>query len=257
MLKDVRIQLCGRLAVTIEGRRVEREMPGRQGRVAFAYLATRRLQPVSRDELMSAVWPGRLPPRAEAALRSILSKLRRALGAGIIEGRSELRLVLDPDVWIDVEAAQRATHTAESAVALGQWKRAWAPARIALNVSNRVFLQGHEAPWIDEWRRRLDHVGIRALDCIAASGLGLGGSEVAATERAGRSLVERSPYRESGYRWLMQAAAARGDVVEALAIYEGLCRFLRDELNTSPSPHTRELYERLLGLCSEGSREGR
>ncbi len=232
-------------------------MPGRQGRVAFAYLATRRVQPVSRDELMAAVWPGALPRRADAALRSIVSKLRAALGPGVIEGRSELRLVLDPDAWIDVEAAHRAIHTAESAVALGEWKRAWAPARIALNVCNRVFLNGHEAPWIDEWRRRLDQIAIRALDCVAATGLGLGGSEVAAAERAGRSLIERSPYRESGYRWVMQAAAARGDVVEALAIYEGLCRFLHEELNTPPSPSTRALHQHLLGLCSEGSRKGR
>src|SRR5438132_3197419 len=34
-----RIQLCGRMAIELDGGRVEGDLPGRQGRVLFAYLA--------------------------------------------------------------------------------------------------------------------------------------------------------------------------------------------------------------------------
>jgi len=40
-----RVQLCGRLVVELDGERVEDKLPGRQGRVLFAYLATNRLRP--------------------------------------------------------------------------------------------------------------------------------------------------------------------------------------------------------------------
>jgi len=35
----------------------ERDFPGRQGRIAFVYLAAHRHRAVARDELLSAIWP--------------------------------------------------------------------------------------------------------------------------------------------------------------------------------------------------------
>jgi DNA-binding SARP family transcriptional activator len=119
---SVRIQLCGRLAVEIGGRRVEKALPGRQGRLVFVYLAAHRTRSVARDELAEALWPGGPPAGADSALSALLSKLRRTLGEGTLEGRSEVRLVLPPDAWVDLEAAAEAIHAAESAVALGDWK---------------------------------------------------------------------------------------------------------------------------------------
>jgi SARP family transcriptional regulator, regulator of embCAB operon len=46
-----RIQLCGRFVVEIDGSRVEDALPGRRGRVLFAYLTLNRGRPVARDEL--------------------------------------------------------------------------------------------------------------------------------------------------------------------------------------------------------------
>jgi DNA-binding SARP family transcriptional activator len=44
----------------------------------------------------------------------------------------------------------------------------------------------------------------------------------------------------------MRALAAQDNVAEALHVYGELCDCLRDQLGVSPSPATRELYERLL-----------
>jgi DNA-binding SARP family transcriptional activator len=242
-----RIQLCGRLAVEVAGRRVEQELPGRQGRLLFAYLAATRARRATRAELAEAIWPAGQPDAADASLASLLSKLRRVLGSGVLEGKTELRLALPADAWVDLEAAGVTVHRAESAVALGEWERSWAPARTALYAANRGFLPGYDAPWIDERRRWLEDVRLRALECVGAAGLRMGGTETAAAERAGRALVEAAPFRESGYRLLMEALAARGNTAEALRVYETLRLLLRDELGVAPGAEAQELHRRLLG----------
>jgi len=189
--RETRIQLCGRLAVTLEGRRLEDDLPGRQGRLLFVYLAARRLRPVSRAELAEALWPEQPPSfAADAALSPLLSRLRRALGSGFLEGRSELRLALPGNAWIDLEVAAKAVHRAESAVALEDWGAASIPARIALHVARREFLPGYDAPWIDEQRRALHDLRIRALESLGTAALGLGGTELASAERSAHALVE-------------------------------------------------------------------
>jgi len=64
---------------------------------------------------------------------------------------------------------------------------------------------------------------------------------------AARHLIADAPYRESGHRLLMETLATRGNAAEALFVYDALRRRLRDELGTSPSAPTQELYRRLLG----------
>lgn len=241
-----RIQLCGRLVVELAGRPVESELPGRQGRLLFAYLAANRSRRSTRPELVTALWPDGPPDAADASLAALLSKLRRVLGPGMLEGKAELRLVLSPEAWVDVEAAGVAVHRAESAVALGEWERAWAPARTALYAANRGFLQGYDAPWIEERRRRLEDVRLRALECVGAAGLGMAGTETAAAERAGRALIEAAPFRESGYRLLMEALAARGNPAEALRVYDDLRVLLREELGVAPGAAAQDLHRRLL-----------
>jgi DNA-binding SARP family transcriptional activator len=241
----VRIQVCGPLAVERDGERLEGLLPGRQGRLLFAYLVVNRHRQVPRDELAEALWREPDPAAVDARLNPLLSKLRRVFGASSVEGRSLLRLAL-PGAWVDLEAAAEAIHRAESSVVQEDWARAWGPAVTALLVAEREFLPGEDAPWIDEIRHQLTELRLRALECYAAAGLGIGGTEAAAAVRAGRQLIRLAPLRESGYRYLMQALAAQGNLAEALAVYGLLSECLRDQLGVSPSPATRELYQRLL-----------
>jgi DNA-binding SARP family transcriptional activator len=241
-----RIQLCGRLVVRIDGRRLEHELPGRQGRLAFAYLVAERARPIPRRELAKAVWPDEAPEHADASLSALVSKLRRAVGADVLTGRSVLDLALPAGTLIDTEAASEAIHRAEAAVRRGEFATAWAPARVALHTTNRVFLAGEQSPWIDERRELLGDIRLRALECVAAAGLGLGNTELDAALRSGRSLIALAPLRESGYRLLMQALAAHGNPAEALVVYDLLRRRLRDELGAAAGPETQTLYRHLL-----------
>ena len=54
--RATRIQLCGRLVVELDGRRVEDVLPGAKGRLLFAYLVLNRDRRMSRDELLTAVY---------------------------------------------------------------------------------------------------------------------------------------------------------------------------------------------------------
>lgn len=235
------------MTVELDGRRLEGALPGRQGRLLFAYLTVNRLRPVGRARLIDVLWPDGSPPTsADATLTGVLSRLRHVLGADVLEGRSEPRLALPSEAWIDIEVAAEAIHQAESAVASGDWPRAWTSARVALHVARREFLAGCDAPWIEERRRFLQSLGPSALECIGQAGLGLGGSEIAAAERSGRALIAAEPYRESGYRLLMRAHQARGNDAAAFTVYEELRGLLREELGIAPSAETQALYKQLL-----------
>jgi DNA-binding SARP family transcriptional activator len=241
----VRIQICGALVVERDGERLDGLLPGRQGRLLFTYLVVNRHRLMPRDELAEAMWREPDPDAVDARLNPLLSKLRKVFGHGTVEGRSTLRLCL-PDAWVDLEAASDAVHRAESAVAQQDWARAWGPSLTALFVAERDILPGEDAPWIDEIRNQLTELRLRALECYAATGIGLGGTETAAAVRAARQLTRLAPLRESGYRYLMRALAAQDNLAEALEVYGQLSECLRDQLGVSPSPATRELYEKLL-----------
>jgi DNA-binding SARP family transcriptional activator len=241
-----RIQLCGRFVADLDGSRIEDTLPGRLGRVLFAYLVLNRARPVPRDTLLMAVWGEDSPAETRNALNVLLSKLRHGVGAEHFRGRAEIELLLPLTTFVDVEAALEGAHRAESAIAEGRWAQAWGPAGIAYHVGTRPFLAGLEAPWIDEWRRRLEEVRLRGLECFAAAGLGLGGPALAQAEERARMLTGLAPYRETGHRLLMEALARRGNVAEALLAYERLRVLLREELGIAPSSTVQDVHRRLL-----------
>jgi DNA-binding SARP family transcriptional activator len=240
-LAETRIQLCGRLVARIDGRRVESELPGRQGRLAFAFLAVNRHRLVTRAELADALWE---EASASDRLSPLLSKLRAVVP---LEGRGEVRLALSDAAWVDVESAAEGLHRAESAVAQGDFAAAWSPGRVAQHIASRDFLPGEDSIWVLEQRRRLEEILVRSLELVGRACLEIGGGELDTTERAARSLIKLAPYRESGHRLLMETLAARGNTAEALLVYDALRHRLRDELGAAPSAPTQALHRRLLG----------
>ena len=245
-----RIQLCGRLVVQLDGRRVEDTVPGANGRLLFAYLVLNRTRRIDRDELLTAVYGDDAPPDHHPRLSVLLSKLRRVVGPELLPGRSEIELVLAREAFVDVEAALEALHRAQAHVAHGEWAQAWGPSGVAYHVASRHLLQGHDRPWLDEWRQRLDDVRLRGLECFAAARLGLGGPTLPQAEDCARRLIDLAPYRESGYRILMESFEQRGNNAEALLVYDRLRILLRDELGIAPSPAVQSVHRRLLGAAS-------
>lgn len=241
-----RIQLCGRFVVKLDGEWVEDGLPGAKGALLFAYLVLNRFRPVGRDELLNAVYGEDATSDHHPRLSVLLSKLRRVLGTDRLPGRAQLELVLPTDTFVDVEAALEALHRAESHVACAEWAEAWGPSGVAYHVASRPLLRGLDQPWLDDWRRRLDDVRVRGLECFAAARLGLGGPTLPQAAECARRLIEIAPFRETGHVILMEALEQRGNVAEALRAYDNLRVMLREELGVAPSPTVQAVYRRLL-----------
>jgi len=246
-----RIYLCGRLVASVEGRRIEDAMPGRQGRLTFAYLVVNRGKAVERDELIDALWGERAPADPDTSLSAILSKLRRAIAPASLEGRSAVTVALPDGAWVDVDAASEALHRAEGATAQRHFVDAWSPARVALHIAGRGFLSDHDATWIEPHRARVEDIYLRALDCYGRACLEIGGAELSGAERSARSLLRAAPYRESGYRMLMEVFDRAGNPAEALRVYNDLRVLLREELGVTPGAETQALYGNILATCDE------
>jgi DNA-binding SARP family transcriptional activator len=243
---ETRICICGELAGTVGGRPLEPALRGRLGRLLFAYLVLNRDRAVTRGELVDRLWDESPPDSSATTLNSLLSRMRSGLGADVLQGRSTLRLMLPPDAWIDVEKARSWVAAAHAALEQERPAEAFSRAREALEVLEQGLLVDVETRWLDEQRRELDELAIGALECVAAAGPQLGGAEAAEGDRAARAVIERAPYRETGYRLLMEALERRGNLAEALRVYEQCRALLGEELGATPGPELRQLHRRLL-----------
>jgi SARP family transcriptional regulator, regulator of embCAB operon len=246
---STRIQLCGRVQIELDGRPVD-GLRGGQSRLLLGYLVVSRARPRDRDELVYAVWGDDAPPAVDTALSVLLSRLRQALGWEAVDGRRVVQLRLPADTFVDVEAAVDSLHLAESALRAGNSAAAWSGALIARYISDRTFFAGFDRPWVEEWRRELSDVHVRALECFARACLAIGGTELDGADRATRLLADLAPYRESAHALRMQALMAAGNLAEALLAFERLRARLREELGVDPGPQVRALHQRILELSS-------
>ena len=248
----LKVFLAGRVAVETDGAVIdEAQFPGRQGRLLFAYLAAEHGRPVPRDELAEALWGDAPPATWDKALTGLVSKLRGLLADHGVEGPNVLtgafgcyRLDLPDESWIDVLVAASATQHAEDALAAGDLEQAKAAASLAASLTRQPFLPGEDGAWVDEKRRELADVRGRSLSVLADACLHSGDPRGAA--KWARQTIALEPFRETGYRRLMEAHAAVGNPAEALRVYDECRRLLADELGTYPSPETEAAYRRLL-----------
>ena len=248
----LRVYLAGDICLTLNGRLVaEERLPGRQGRVVFAYLASERARSVSRDELAEALWPNDLPSASDVALSAIVSKLRAVftdLGLGretVLAKPGAYQLALPADAWVDTEEALESVHLAEAALQKFQPQAAYGPAVVACAILRRPFLSGEEGDWVEGRRSALRKNLLRALDCLAQ--IHAANGEPTLALRAAEEAVDLEPLREAGYRRLMLVHDAAGNRAEALRVYDTLRTRLEDELMTTPAPETRRVFESVAG----------
>lgn len=250
-----RIYLTGRVSVEHGAHLVdERDMPGRQGRLAFVFLAAERHDPISRDQLVSVIWPDTQPRAVDAALSAVLSKLRAALrkaglssrDAGIDVRLGSVRLWVPDDTWIDIETAANAIDEAEGTLRIEDRVRAWGLANVVVSIARRPFLIDEEAPWIEARRGKLRTLLLRGLQCLST--ISAANGEPSLAVQYASEMIELDPFRETAYQQLMRIHAQAGNRAEALRVF-GRCReLLREELGASPSPVTEALFLEILRL---------
>ena len=248
-----RLYLTGHVALEYGDRLVtESALPGRQGRLAFVYLAANRQRPVTRGELIEVIWAGAPPPESDAALSAILSKLRAMLksaglapaAAGIDVRANSLGIKLPLDTWIDLEAAANAIDEADGALRVNDAAAAWGCANVVVSIARRPFLADHQAPWIEARRASMRTLLTRGLQCLASASE-MAGQPALAVEYL-TEVLTLEPFRETGYQHLMRMHAAMGNRAEALRVFEQCRVLLREELGASPSPQTEAVFLEIL-----------
>jgi peptide/nickel transport system substrate-binding protein len=244
----LKVFLIGRVTAEANGRLPdEARFPGRQGRLLFAYLVAARSRPVPRDELADAIWGESPPATWEKALTVIASKLRGLVaedGITLTNAFGCYRLDLPEGTWVDLFAAASGAQDADDALAAGELDKARAAAGSAESLTRRPFLPGEDGTWVGEKRHELADIRERAVSVLADACLRLGAAQEAA--KWAEELIALSPFREAGYRRLMQAHVAAGNRAEALRVYEQCRQLLAEELGAYPSPETDSIYRQLL-----------
>jgi SARP family transcriptional regulator, regulator of embCAB operon len=248
----LRIHLCGRMAVVGDDGTVdERDLPGRQGRLAFARLCHEQGRPVAHDQLIDSVWGARAPTDAAGSLASIISKLRVLLRradrndqAAIVARSGTYELRLGGASSVDLQDARNAIDLAEGDRRQGDVRAAWANSTVAVSIARRGFLPGEPAPWVRTVRAELERVSLRGLDCLTWVWTARGNGALATA--MAQQAVELSPLHEPAWRALMTTQAEFGSRADALRTYSRCRDVLGDELGVPPDPATVDLYERLL-----------
>ena len=135
---------------------------------------------MTNDELANALWPDRLPDTWEAALRGVLTEVRRFLSeAGLdpaVLGTMHRghRMLLPTGVTVDLDDARAALAAARTGLADGAAAAAAALAARASSLARLPFLPNHEGEWVDGIRRELESIHARALELEARAAAAAG-----------------------------------------------------------------------------------
>ena len=220
------------------------DVPGARLRALLVALALEPGRVVPKATLIDWIWGEQPPADTANALQRLVSRLRKALPEGAIEGQpgGGYRLTVGPDA-VDAVRFERLVTQARAAEgaprvrllrdALDLWRGA-ALADVGLEDSQAL----------DAAVARLDRLRLAALEDRFEAEVGLGHGAGLVAELT--DLAATHPERERLVAALMRALAAAGRDTEALLVYERTRETLADLLGVDPSPELSALHVALL-----------
>ncbi|MGW2675682.1 BTAD domain-containing putative transcriptional regulator [Streptomyces sp. NPDC001436] len=226
-----------------DGRPVD--VPGARLRGLLAALALRPGRVVPRAVLVDWIWGEHPPADAANALQRLVSRLRKLLPGGALEGLTDgYRLAVEPDA---VDAVRF-----ERLVAAGQARTEDVSGRVhllreALGLWRGAALQDvglADSAALDAAVVRLEGLRLTAAEARAEADVALGRGAEVVTELA--DLVAAHPVRERLVAALMRALAAAGRDSEALQVFQRAREALADTLGADPSPELSAVHLALL-----------
>ncbi|MFE5326289.1 BTAD domain-containing putative transcriptional regulator [Embleya sp. NPDC056575] len=221
------------------------DVPGARLRALLIALALRPGHPVPKAVLVDWIWGEHPPVDATNALQRLVSRLRKALPDGVIEGRPDgYRLTVEPD---SVDAVRF-----ERLVAAGRLRTEDASRRVrllreALELWRGAAMQDvglADSPAFDAAIVRLEGLRLTATEERFDAEVTLGRGAEVVTELT--DLVATHPLRERFATALMRALVATGRDSDALLVYQRTRQALADELGVDPSPELAALHGALL-----------
>ena len=221
------------------------DVPGARLRGLLTALALRPDRVVPKASLIDWIWGEDPPADAANALQRLVSRLRKALPEGAIEGQPDgYRLRVAPDA---VDAARF-----ERLVSAGQARTEDASLRArllreALELWRGAAMQDVgllDSAAFDAAVIRLEELRLTAAEERADAEITLARGAELVTELS--DLVAAHPVRERLVAALMRALVAAGRDSEALLVYQRAREALADALGVDPSPELAALHVALL-----------
>ena len=219
------------------------DVPGARLRGLLIALALEPGHAVPKATLVDWIWGERPPSDAANALQRLVSRLRKALPDGLVEGQTDgYRLTVEPDA-VDAVRFERLAGLARNdedprrvrllREALALWRGA---------AMQDVGLQ--ESAAFDAAVTRLERLRLTAMEDRFDAEISLGHGVELVTELT--DLVAAHPVRERLVAALMRALVAAGRDTEALLVYQRTRQSLADALGVDPSAELSALHVALL-----------
>ncbi|HET9139659.1 BTAD domain-containing putative transcriptional regulator [Actinophytocola sp.] len=240
---DVRVAMLGPLRLAADdGSAIE--VGGARLRMLLVRLALEAGRVVSTESLIDGLWGDNPPGDANNALQSLVSRLRRSLGAdngGLVESHpAGYRLAVSRDD-VDVYRFEGLAEQGREQLRAGRSEQAAGSLRAALELWRGTPLADvAEAPFAQAAGARLAELQASALEDRVEADLQLGRHQEVLPEL--RNRLAEQPLRERLAGLLIRALYQAGRQADALEVYEGTRRALADELGVEPSAELRRVH---------------
>ena len=236
-------RILGPLHISRDGRQLG--LGGHRQKVVVCLLLLHANEVISAEQIIDVLWGEAAPATARKALQVYISRLRRILGAGVLETRAPGYLIRVQDGELDVQRFERLVAQGKHALATGDPGRAAALLRTALVLWRGPALADvMYEPFAQAEAGRLEELRLSCLEERIEADLALGRHADLVGEL--EVLTERHPYRERLSGRLMLALYRSGRQAEALEVYRRSHGRLVDELGIEPGPELRSLASRVL-----------
>src|SRR5487761_469460 len=219
------------------------DVPGARLRGLLIALALEPGHAVPKATLIDWIWGERPPADAANALQQLVSRLRKALPEGLVEGQTDgYRLTVEPGC-VDAVRFERLVGQARNDEDLRQAKLL----REALELWRGAPMQDiglQDSPAFDAAVTRIKGLRLAAMEDRFEAEIRLGHGAELVTELT--DLVAAHPVRERLVAALMRALGVAGRDSEALLVYQRTREALASELGVDPSPEMSALHVALL-----------
>jgi TolB-like protein/DNA-binding SARP family transcriptional activator len=234
----IELQTLGGLSLTDSQGRELRPLLAQPKRLALlAYLAVHNHHgPRRRDSVVALFWPELDAEHARGALRQALRFLRRTLGDGVLNSRSDEALDFEgAALWCDAVAFEQACEAGRLLEAFELYRG---------DFLDGLFVSG-TAPELEQWveneRTRLRELAARAARSLSERFENEG--DLPQGVRWGRRALDLLPDEEETLRRLIALLDRLGDRAAAVHVYERFARRLATEHEIEPSVETQALIE--------------
>jgi len=236
--EEMSLSLLGSFRLAVRGRPRSVQRSG-QRLVAFLALHGR----CDRAFVAGMLFPEAGDDRANARLRSILSRINRTVGH--VVRASDGCLELSANVIVDaVDLAAAARRVTEAGTALAASRPTAEATDEELLLQSAELLPGWYEDWVLVERDRLVQLRVRALEALVEDHLAVG--RLAAASVAASTAVRVDPLRESTHRAIITVHLAENDPMAALRQYRAYEELLAQNFHgAQPSRKLRELLESL------------